>query len=202
MSRMIRIKGFIIWGFIIWGLGLSSCERRSQEDNILYDIDLDNLFFEYGNDIEKDCVLIIESLKDKRNDFNQKETELVYLEINKELQSYYNYLNYIDSISVTNHTDFFDANEEINNEGRVFLKKSDDVVNKINNVVESDVLKHRVSLLLGVQDVRSNDGIYFNYLDYYYYGVPIKTFNFLIKMRKRDLLLIENEILEELLNYQ
>ena len=43
---MIRIKGLMIFLLTICMIGFSSCERKSQDENNLYDIDLDNLFFE------------------------------------------------------------------------------------------------------------------------------------------------------------
>ena len=194
---MMKIKRILIFVVVTSLFTVVSCKKIESTNNTQMDnISLDNMLFDLGKDIENDCILLRESLRTKTYSFDENANELIFLKIRGEIELYYDYLNDVDSISIVNNENVYYTNDDISEKGKEFIKKSSEIVKILKDEVKNDILKERIDLLLGVKDVRNEDGVYFEYLEYNYYGVPYKTFNYLTKMRKRDLLLIEKEVLE------
>lgn len=149
-----------------------------------YDIRLDNLFYELGEKINKDYLLLEESSSFKQN-FSSND------QLNNQFDEYNAYLSYVDSMSIADNKNIFFIDGQINEEGKIFLEKSDLLVKNLKLEITNKLLLDRINLLLGVDDIKDDKGIYFNYLDYYYNGAPQKTFSYLLKSRKRDVLLIK-----------
>ncbi|TDS55239.1 hypothetical protein [Myroides indicus] len=187
-------KIIIVCAICVAILGVYSCDRESKTDS-KYDIQLDNMFYALGQDVEKECVFFKEDLQRKEKSIIDKENHQFYFQVNKDMNVYYNYLVEIDSLSLSHKENLFFTDNEINVQGKLFLKKSAAFNTQIINIIKDESIRQKVNLLLSVDDVKSEENIYFNYLDYYYNGAPYKTFNFLIKNRKRNILLIKNEII-------
>lgn len=175
-------------------LGVYSCDRQSKTDS-KYDIQLDNMFYALGQDVEKECIFFKEDLQRKEKSIIDKGNHQFYSQVNKDMNVYYNYLVEIDSLSLSHEENLFFTDNEINAQGKLFLKKSVAFNTQIINIIKDESIRQKINLLLSVDDVKSEENIYFNYLDYYYNGAPYKTFNFLIKNRKRNILLVKNEII-------
>lgn len=185
---------FISYLFVLM-LCIISCQKREPT----YDLQLDYMYYIYGKDIEKDCVFLKKSLQVKKATWNI-ENPAHWRQLDREIQSYYLYLNRLDSLSILKQENLFYTADEINTEGKLFLKKSNELIRAIEEVVDEHTdLYARINLLLGVQDIESEEekGLYFRYLDYNFLGVPPYSFNYLLKMRKRNVLLIQNELWTE-----
>ena len=63
----------------------------------------------------------------------------------------------------------------------------------------SQFLKERANHLLNVEDFKFDEERYTVHLEYYFRNVDCGVFIFLIESRKRDVLMIENQILYEVL---
>ncbi len=173
-----------------------SCDYTKKDSYNSFDIQLDAMFYELGKNVDEDCLLLeqliikdLSVLKENNEKYN------IGNQINSEFKQYYDYLTYVDSISSINQRNEFFTEGQLNSEGLIFLEKSKIILSKMNSYIKNDDLLKRIDLLLGIDDVQNEDGVYLKYLDYYYNGVPQNTFSYLIKNRKRDLLLIEREIL-------
>ncbi|MCS4240306.1 hypothetical protein M2306_001019 [Myroides gitamensis] len=186
----------IIYGSLIFCFMNFSCDYTKKDSYNSFDIQLDAMFYELGKNVDKDCLLLeqliikdLSVLKENNEKYN------IGSQINSEFKQYYDYLTYVDSISSINQRNEFFTEGQLNSEGLIFLEKSKIILSKMNSYIKNDDLLERIDLLLGIDDVQNEDGVYLKYLDYYYNGVPQNTFSYLIKNRKRDLLLIEREIL-------
>ncbi|WP_410877702.1 hypothetical protein [Myroides sp. DW712] len=171
---------------------ITSCQKKEPT----YDLQLDYMYHIYGKEIEKDCGFLKKSLQVKKVNWNL-ETPSNWNQLDREIQAYYLYLERLDSLSRLKQENLFYTADEINTEGKLFVKKSNELMRTIEEVVDKHtVLYARIDLLLGVQDIRSEEekGLYFKYLDYNFLGVPPHSFNYLVKMRKRNVLLVQNEL--------
>lgn len=124
-----------------------------------YDIRLDNLFYELGEKINKDYLLLEESSSFKQN-FSSND------QLNNQFDEYNAYLSYVDSMSIADNKNIFFIDGQINEEGKIFLEKSDLLVKNLKLEITNKLLLDRINLLLGVDDIKDDKGIYFNYLDY------------------------------------
>lgn len=119
------------------------------------------------------------------------------------------YFSYLDSIqklcSNDDYNPFFYKGRrgDITEIGNEFIKETNIYLSELNNAeIISPVLKERGNHLLNVEDFQYKDEWYAVYLDYYFRGVNCETFSFLIENRKRDVLVIQNQILNEILLHQ
>lgn len=195
MKKMKKSRLIVCCGLILCFMNFS-CGYTKKESHNTFDIQLDAMFYELGKDIDKDCLLLDQQISKDLSVLknNNKKYDAASL-INSEFKQYYNYLAYVDSVSSMNQRNEFFTEGQLSSEGLIFLERSKILVSKMKLYVKNVDLLERIDLLLGVDDVRNEDGVYLTYLDYCYNGVPQKTFSYLIKNRKRDLLLIEREIL-------
>ena len=186
-------KFLIISCLILFFSFCVGCQRSGSS----YDLQLDHMMLMYGKDIEKDIMWLKESLVLKKDSLEKRETGLKYVTIIQDMEFYFIYLERLDSISLAQEKNLFYTNtDEITSEGKVFIKKSKELMEQFDQLAHEPFLKRRIEALLGVSDVKNEENIYFRYMDYYFLGLPPKTFNYLIKMRKRDVQLIMHEILE------
>lgn len=189
-----RIFKFLLIKLLI--LFFSFC-MGCQRSEGTYDLQLDHMMLMYGKDIEKDIKWLSESIALKKDSFEKREIELKYAAVIRDMESYFFYLEQLDSSSLAQEKNlFYTDKDEITLEGKVFIQKSKQLMEQLDQLVHEPFLKKRIAILLGVSDVKNEENIYFNYMDYYFLGLPPKTFNYLIKMRKRDVLLIAHELVK------
>jgi hypothetical protein len=108
------------------------------------------------------------------------------------------FLDYNEQKFEKNINNPFFNNEIINNNGKNYLIKSRDFCRKLYNFTNDSILKKRIQNLLGVSDINYyNKNIYVKHIDFYYLNLSKKSNLCYINNRKRDVLLIFNEILNE-----
>ena len=178
--------------------------------------------FSCKNDEHKLLSLDIDSHRMQKNQENYKK-DINYLKLQnnnllKEInlnsitdidnfsESYFNYLDSIQKLcSNDDYNPFFYKGRrgDITEVGNEFVKETNIYLSELNNTeIISPILKERANHLLNVEDFQYKDEWYAVYLDYYFRGVDCEIFSFLIESRKRDVLTIQNQILNEILLHQ
>ena len=83
--------------------------------------------------------------------------------------------------------------------GKEFISKSKQYNFEIEKLISSKNLRARVGFVFNMNDIESDDKIYFNYLDYYFRGYPKVHTLFFISNMKRRTLEFENEFIDEII---
>ena len=170
-----------------------SCNKK--EYNTLF---LEIVYEDYKKDIDELKKQNIDLLKEIRSD--------AALDIHGYSNKYIKYLDSIQGLCTNNQSPFFykarsKGDIRPTKVGEEFINKSNDFINYLNSITISSSLRNRALFLLNVDNIK-NEKWQIIYLDYYYYNTNCKTFVFLIETRKRDALMIENQILYEILSNQ
>jgi len=189
MNRLIISLVFLVLIFFNF-----SCNDKINYEN--YDINLEMTFSIQEDKIREDCKILEAEIKEKKYDSNMRFDTLLN-NMNSEIENYNNYLEILTERSKAQKKNIFFSESEITEEGKIFLNKSNFIYKRLNEYSsKNEFLKKRVQILFDVKDIKDENNYYYNYLDYYYNGVPQKVFNFLIMDRKRNLLIIQKEIID------
>lgn len=113
------------------------------------------------------------------------------------------YLKFLESIELLceNSKNPFFKEGKLSKESELgikFIIKTKALIEHINKNEISERLKQRAYILLNVEDIKYEEGEtkgFVPYLDYYFRGFDSNVIKFLILERKRNVILIQNEIL-------
>jgi|SRR5690554_6209701 len=177
-----------IFSFTLMLLLLFAC--KNNKDNLLY------LEMSYG-EILKSYRSDINELKIQNINLIKKNNASMLTDMNDITLEYFSYLDSIQNLCIENQNPFFNKGKraETTQIGNEFIEKTTDYLTKLNNNLQNNHLKKRASLLLNVDDIKYDDEWFIIYIDYHFRGVSCMTFRFLIENRKRNVLIIQNEIL-------
>lgn len=180
-----EIKRFFV--FILFLLPtLLSCEIEKT------DIIFEDVSFYIQKDYQKD----IEKIQ-KINTSLSQTTSSTIDEINNLIEDYFRFIENLQEICSGGKNPFFEVGERSNvsKEGKEFLEKSSLFLDSLNDLLTNFEIKDRANLLLNVNDIKYDDEWFIVYIDFYFRGLNCKEFNLLLDYRKRDLLIIQNQIL-------
>lgn len=146
--------------------------------------------------IQKDYQKDIEKIQ-KINISLSQATSKTIVEINNLIDNYFDYLENLQELCSGKKNPFFEEGERSNvsKKGKEFLEKSSFFLNSLNDLLKNFEIKDRANLLLNVNDIKYDDEWFIVYIDFYFRGLDCKEFNLLLDYRKRDLLIIQNQIL-------
>ena len=118
-------------------------------------------------------------------------------DFNDSALKYFGYLDSIQSLCIGNQTPFFFKGEwsEETKLSQDFTQKTNSFLSKLDNNVKSPLLKKRAYFLLNVNDIKLDEQSFIMYVECYFRNVSCEAFDFFINDRKRNLLVIQNEIL-------
>ena|SRR5690554_3646531 len=140
-----------------------------------------------------------------KKSINQKERSIVmsslYSDYKLKTTEYLNYLENLKSKCKEVKSNPFFENGKLTSEGELFVKKSSEYIKTINNLILNVDYnaKYKIVDLIELNDILTEDGIYIKYVDYYFNGTPKNLFINLINTRKRNVLVIQNEVINILL---
>lgn len=170
-------------------LFLFSCTKTVE-----YDVELDGMFYVLANDLEIDCEDLkkIISYREELKLPNQK-----YQDYKDETTSYLIYLEKLDSLNqISEYGIFFDG-DVATFESELFIKNTRNYLGTLHKVAIEPAIELRVNRLLGIKDVLISENVYGSYINWYFKGASKNTFRYLIINRKRNVLLIQEEILNQ-----
>lgn len=191
---MIKIKKIISCLLVL--IIFSTCEKKFDYDN--YDVTLGNLFSVYGDDMEDDIIFLNKKISVKKSQLTSSENDTLE-NIDFIITSYYNYLNETDLKSQNLKKNLFYDKDVLAEDGKVFKKTSETFFTDLDLLLKDKDLKDYLHHYFNVDDVKNNQDQYFLYMEYNYLGIPYPTFKFLIKKRKYELLVLQNELLNKYL---
>lgn len=173
---------------------LVSCEKDNKK---LLDLDISFTIINYN--VNRD----INELKLQNNKLVNKVKFNVVNDLNNSSIAYFNYLDSIQSLCKDNQTPFFFKGErsESTKLSIDFIEKTNVFLNKLNDEIKNPTLRKRMYLLLNVDDIELDEQSSIMYIESYFRNVSCEAFDFFINDRKRNVLIIQNQILyESLLN--
>lgn len=167
---------------------LISCENNV-ENRLSLDISFNEIYKRYSKDVDELKLLNFNLLKET-NDGSLEET-------NELVMDYFNFLDSIQKLCINTHNPFFYKGErsETTELGIDFIQKTDDFLMELNKNIKNQSLKKRALILLNVDNIPYDDEWIIIYLDYHFRDIDCEVFNFLLENRKRNVLLIQNEML-------
>lgn len=192
---MIKIKK-IFSCFLVFVI-FSSCEKKFDYDD--YDVTLGNLFSVYGDDMDNNIIFLNEKISAKKSQLASSKNDSLE-NIDSIIISYYNYLNETDLKSQKLKKNLFYDKDVLAEDGKVFKKTSETFLKDLDLLLKDKDLKDYLSHYFSVGDVKNNQDQYILYMEYNYLGAPYPVFKFLIKKRKYELLVLQNEVLSSYLN--
>jgi len=175
--------------FFIILLALLSCENE-KIDIILQD----DVSFYIQKDYQKD----IEKIQRINISLSQTTSDTI-AEINNLTNNYFQYLENLQELCSGKKNPFFEPGRrsDVSKAGEEFLEKSSLFLNSLKDLLENDEIKDRAHLLLNVDDIKDDDEWFIVFIDLYFRGLDCAAFNLLLDYRKRDLLIIQNQILND-----
>lgn len=187
MIQLNRYNFFIRFYITLYSLLIISCQNRSEQN-----IEFDEVAFIINTDIENDIEFFSRNISIKEDDLDVTNKYKTYKNITNE---YINYLEELKQFSLNMASNPFFEKEEVTDVGKKYMKKSVQYKDEVNYLFSDDYLSEQVEILLGLNDVITQDDIYVRYIYYYFYGLPKDLFIYKINIRKRNVLIIQNEIL-------
>lgn len=174
--------------FFIILFALLSCENEKT----------DILFQEVSFYIQKDYQKDIEKIQKINKSLAQITSDTIS-EINNLTHAYFQYLENLQEHCSGERNPFFKPGRrsDVSKEGEEFLEKSAIFLSALNDLLKNDEIKDRAHLLLNVEDIKYDHEWFIVFIDFYFRGLNCTEFNLLLDYRKRDLLLIQNQILND-----
>jgi|SRR5690554_174633 len=174
--------------FFIILLALLSCENEKT----------DIVFQEVSFYIQKDYQKDIEKIQQINISLSQTTSDTIS-EINNLTHTYFQYLENLQELCSGKKNPFFEPGRrsDVSKKGNEFLEKSSLFLNSLSELLENDEIKERAHLLLNVDDIKYDDEWFIVFIDFYFRGLDCTEFNLLLDYRKRDLLIIQNQILND-----
>ena len=176
-----------------------SCEKKNDFEN--ENISLNYLFSTYANEFEKEVVLTNEIITAKKTLLSSIKNDTIN-RIDSLITSYYNYLDSIDLKSEELKENIFYKKDVLQEDGKTFKNTSEVFFKNINELIKDKHLKNQFYQNFNLDYVKNENNLHFLYMEYYYLDVPYSTFKFLIKKRKYNLRIFQNEILSSYLIYK
>lgn len=192
---MIKSKKIISCLLII--VMFSSCEKKFDYND--YDVTLANLFSVYGDNMEDDIIFLNKKISVKKSQLPASKNDTLK-NIDFIVTSYYNYLNEADLKSQKLMKNLFYDKDVLSEDGKVFKKNSETFFTDLDVLLKDKDIKDYLHHYFNVDDVKNNQNQYFLFMEYHYLGIPYPTFRFLIKKRKYELLVFQNELLNSYLH--
>ena len=173
-----------------------SCDKKSDSEN--ENIALNYLINVYAEEFERDEMSIGEIVSNKKLLLDSSQNDTIK-KINSLITSYHNYLDGIDKKSKENKRNIFYDGDTLLNDGEVFKNTSEVFFKNTDHLISNERLKSFFYQNFNLDYVKNENGIHILYMDYYYLDVPYSIFKFLIKRRKYELLVFQNEVLNSYL---
>lgn len=173
-----------------------SCDKKSDSDN--ENIALNYLINVYADEFERDEMSISEIVSNKKLLLDSSQNDTIK-KINSLITSYHNYLDSIDKKSKENKRNIFYDGDTLLNDGEVFKNTSEVFFKNTDHLISNERLKSFFYQNFNLDYVKNENDIHILYMDYYYLDVPYSIFKFLIKRRKYELLVFQNEVLNNYL---
>lgn len=173
-----------------------SCDKKSDSEN--ENIALNYLINVYAEEFERDEMSIGEIVSNKKLLLDSSQNDTIK-KINSLITSYHNYLDSIDKKSKENKRNIFYDGDTLLNDGEVFKNTSEVFFKNTDHLISNERLKSFFYQNFNLDYVKNENGIHILYMDYYYLDVPYSIFKFLIKRRKYELLVFQNEVLNSYL---
>lgn len=172
--------------FILILFTLLSCEIEKT------DIVFQDVSFYIQKDYQKD----IEKIR-KINISLSQTTSNTIDEINNLIEDYFQYLENLQESCSGGKNPFFEEGKrsKVTKEGKEFIEKSSSFLDSLNDLLKNFEIKDRANLLLNVNDIKYDHEWFIVYIDFYFRGLDCREFSLLLDYRKRDLLIIQNQIL-------
>lgn len=166
----------------------SSCE--SEKTDIIFQ----DVSFYIQKDYQKD----IQKIQQINISLSQTTSDTI-AEITNLTNDYFQYLENLQKRCSGEKNPFFESGRrsDVSKEGKEFLEKSSFFLSSLKDLLKNDEIKDRANLLLNVNDIKYDDEWFIVYIDFYFRGMDCKAFNLLLDYRKRDLLIIQNQILND-----
>lgn len=168
-----------------------SCNNYSDIKN--ENLSLNYLFDQYGNQIDEEILLINQMIKIKKANYKGNDNTHI-IKIDSLINDYLNYLDYVSEQSNNTKKNIFFKNASLTEYGRSFHEKNNAFVKEIQLLITDPNLNKIVYYKFNTDDVRNEDDIFFDYMEYNYMDIPYSVFKFLIQKKKLDLLLLKNEV--------
>jgi len=170
--------------FVIFVL-LHSCNQEKENVKISHSY----------NKILRDCTEDVNELKLQNGRLLKRMNyEIVSNHISLE---YIQYLDSIQKLCTSNLNPFFYEGDEIKTTkfGDEFIIRSSQFLEELTITINDTFLRRRAINLLSVEDFKYDEEWYISYLDYHFFNTNCEAFYYMIENRKRNVLLIQNEIL-------
>jgi len=169
----------------------TSCNNYTDLKN--ENLSLNYLFNQYGDQIDEEILLINQMITLKKKSYNGSDKAHL-IKIDSLINDYFSYLEYVVEQSNAAKKNIFFDNDNLTDEGRAFLVKNNTFLKETQLLLNDPNLNKLVYYKFNTDDVRNADDIFFDYMEYNYLDIPYSVFKFLIKKKKRDLFLLNNEI--------
>ncbi|MVO08108.1 hypothetical protein GOQ30_02885 [Flavobacterium sp. TP390] len=112
---------------------------------------------------------------------------------------YFEYLETIENQMKQNGSELFFDGDVYSKTGKTYEEKTEKYISEIGKLTNSKNFIQRLNLVFSMKDIKSKDGIFIRYLDYYFRGFPkIQSVTF-INDKKRNVLEFENELINEII---
>lgn len=172
--------------FILILLTLLSCETEKT------DIVFQGVSFYMQKNYQKD----IEKIRKSNFSLSQTTSNTVN-EINNLIDDYFQYIENLQKSCSGGKNPFFEEGKrsKVTKEGKEFIEKSSSFLDSLNDLLKNFEIKDRANFLLNVNDIKYDHEWFIVYIDFYFRGLDCRDFNLLLDYRKRDLLIIQNQIL-------
>lgn len=173
-----------------------SCDKKSDSEN--ENIAVNYLINVYADEFERNEISISEIVSNKKVLIEQSQNDTIK-RIDSLITSYYNFLDGIDKKSIENKKNIFYNGEVLQDDGEDFRNTSEIFFKNTDDLLINEKLKIYFYQNFNLDYVKNENGIHILYMDYYYLDVPYSIFKFLIKKRKYELLVFQNELLSNYL---
>lgn len=156
----------------------------------------DIIFQEVSFYVQKDYLKDIEIIKQINSSLSETTSDTI-AEINILTNDYFQYLENLQELCSGEKNPFFESGRrsDVSKEGKEFIEKSSFFLSSLKDLLKNSEIKERANLLLNVDDMKYDDKWFIVYIDFYFRGMDCKEFNLLLDYRKRDLLIVQNQIL-------
>ena len=170
---------------------MTSCKEHPE--NIPSQVNYDLMFGYLSTNLDKDCAvlkIIIQKQEAALNNSSNKQ----YYQFKKSTEEYLNYLDQLETLSLKlNSNPFFDQNIATKH-NLIFVNKSKLYLTKYENLKLDNLLKNRIDLLLGLEDIEIDENKFVKYMDWHFNGAELNTLRYLIRNRRRNVLILQKEV--------
>src|SRR5690554_1533078 len=187
LENIIALKTTIV---LIIVIASASCSQSIDYNK--YSLNYENVFYEFGNDLEKEKAHLMKTIEE--NELKIQSNPL-YIDYKTSTDEYLEYLDELDSIIINSEYNVFFTSSTPTEENDRFIANSNNYVKNIYNIATDENSRIRINYLLGVEAYLTEDDLHVKYIDWYFKGASEGICRFLIRKRKRDVLIIQNDIL-------